>query len=107
MLVDDKEKRPVWSTWHDPLFICRAPRVQRVKRARPFPPNGGRSIAEKKDDNGWSDEVIEWDAEHDNGYRGIDPALYPKRTNAFPVRGHDASPIRVVVKDTHNDQKRI
>lgn len=51
------------------------------------PPNWGHPIAKGKADEdvfGWSDEdeVIDWDADHDDGYRGVDPALYSQRTNS-------------------------
>jgi hypothetical protein len=34
------------------------------------PPNQGHPIAKKDDEDlfGWTDEVIEWDADHDDGY---------------------------------------
>ena len=55
----------------------------------------------------WSDEAIKRDTGHDDGYRGIDPALHHHRMNSpFPVRGHDASPGWILEKDTHNDQKK-
>lgn len=49
------------------------------------PPNWGHPIAKKKDDEdmfGWTDEVVEWDADHDDEYLGVDPALYSQRTNS-------------------------
>jgi hypothetical protein len=48
------------------------------------PPNWGHPIAQKKDDEdhfGWADEEIDLDADHDDGYLGVDPALYNQRTN--------------------------
>lgn len=49
------------------------------------PPNWGHpAIAQKKDDEdqfGWTDEVIDLDADHDDGYLGVDPALYSQRKN--------------------------
>jgi len=49
------------------------------------PPNWGHPIAKKHNDEdmfGWTDEVIEWDADHDDGYRGVDPSLYSQRTDS-------------------------
>jgi hypothetical protein len=46
------------------------------------PPHWGHPIAKNDDEDmfGWTDEVIEWDADHDDGYRSDDPALYRQKT---------------------------
>jgi glucoamylase len=52
------------------------------------PPNWGHPIEKGKADEdifGWIDEAIEWDADHDDGYRGVDPALYSQRTDSPSV----------------------
>jgi len=50
------------------------------------PPNWGHPIAKKEVDEDmfeWTDdEVIEWGADHDDGYRGVEPALYSQRTDS-------------------------
>lgn len=50
------------------------------------PPNWGHPIAKKEVDEDvfeWTDdEVIEWGADHDDGYRGVEPALYSQRTGS-------------------------
>jgi len=46
------------------------------------PHNWGHPIPKKIDDEdvfAWSDEVVEWNADRDDGYRGVDPALYRER----------------------------
>lgn len=46
------------------------------------PANWGHLIPKKVDDEGvlvWSDEVVEWDADRDYGYRGANPVLYLER----------------------------
>lgn len=48
------------------------------------PPNLGHPIAQSKDDEdrlGWTDEVIDLDAGHDDEYLGVESALYSQRTN--------------------------
>jgi hypothetical protein len=49
------------------------------------PPNWGHPIAKNEVDEdmfGWTDEVIEWDVDHDDEYRGVDPTLYSQRTDS-------------------------
>jgi len=51
------------------------------------PPNWGHPVPQRSGHDGdvfrWADEVIEWDADQDDGYRGVDPAPYRER-QPFP-----------------------
>lgn len=52
------------------------------------PPNWGHPIPKTLDEEenlfAYSDEVIEWGADHDDGYCGVDPALYLQRPEPTP-----------------------
>ena len=48
------------------------------------PPNWGHSIRKKDEEDvlAWTDEAIEWGADHDDEYRGVEPGLYSQRTSS-------------------------
>jgi glucoamylase len=49
------------------------------------PPNWGHPVPKKHEEEDLfvsSDEVIDWDANHDDNYSGVDPAAYVKRSES-------------------------
>jgi hypothetical protein len=75
--------RSIWSPWHDRSLVA-ALGVYDAYHNGLVPPNLGHPIAQKKDDEdrfGWTHEVIDLDADHDDEYLSVKSALYSQRTN--------------------------